>query len=220
MPRQKSWVKAECAKCLISFTNLLQEQFIPSDTFKTLYSALQDFHISYFRFQSEWELEMCASPESQHWGQAPPEVLCDWILDQHGWGCLLSIYIPKVAFHYYFRYKGKMTDWLTSWALLLGWSWRRNSWLRSCPQPCSGGGFLISQGRHQEGLQQDGHHHDTSVSVFITNNFEEVLILGSLEERGLSGHLTQVAALAVEFDTLQHNSGLCGLALLRMEICW
>ena len=94
-----------------------------------------------------------------------------------------------------------------------------NSWLRSCPQPCSGGGFLISRGRHQGDLQQDGHHYDTSVSVFITNNFEEVLILGSLEERGLSGHLTQVAALAVEFDTLQHNSGLCGLALLRMEIC-
>ena len=58
-----------------------------------------------------------------------------------------------------------LTDWHTSWALLLGWSWRRNSWLRSCPQPCSGGGFLISQGHHQEGLQQDGHHHDTSVSL-------------------------------------------------------
>ena len=60
-------------------------------------------------------------------------------------------------------------------------------------------------------------HHDTLLSVFITNNFEEVLILGSLEERGLPGHLAQVAALAVEFDTLQHNSGLGGLALLRME---
>ena len=60
-------------------------------------------------------------------------------------------------------------------------------------------------------------HDDTGVSVFITNNFEEVLILGSLEEWGLTGHLAQVAALAVEFDTLQHNSGLGGLALLRME---
>ena len=61
-------------------------------------------------------------------------------------------------------------------------------------------------------------HDDTGVSVFITNNFEEVLILGSLEERGLPRHLTQVAALAVEFDTLQDNSGLRGLVLLRMEM--
>ena len=53
-------------------------------------------------------------------------------------------------------------------------------------------------------------------SSFITNNFEEVLILGSLEERGLPRHLTQVAALTVEFDTLQDDSGLRGLALLRM----
>ena len=57
-------------------------------------------------------------------------------------------------------------------------------------------------------------HHDTQESVLITNNFEEVLILGSLEERGLPGHLAQVAPLAVEFDTLQDNPGLSGLALL------
>ena len=54
--------------------------------------------------------------------------------------------------------------------------------------------------------------------MVITYDSEEVLILGSLEERGLPRHLTQVAALTVEFDTLQDNSGLRGLALLRMEM--
>ena len=111
MPCQKSWVKAKCAKCLISFTNLLHVQFIPSDTFKTLFSASKDCHILYL-FQSEWELKICASPEPKHWGQPAPVVLCDWILNQHGWGCLLSIDIPKIVFQYYFRYKGnlKMSD--------------------------------------------------------------------------------------------------------------
>ena len=52
--------------------------------------------------------------------------------------------------------KHSKCGWLTSWASLLGWNGGRNSWQRWHPRPCSGAGCLISRGRRQEDLKQDG----------------------------------------------------------------
>ena len=50
--------------------------------------------------------------------------------------------------------------------------------------------------------------------MVITYDSEEVLILGSLEERGLPRHLAQVAPLTRQRDTLHHYPSLRGLTLL------
>ena len=53
--------------------------------------------------------------------------------------------------------------------------------------------------------------------LLLTHDSEEVLLLGSLEERRLARHLAQEGALRGQLHAAHHQPGLRGLPLLRIR---